>query len=80
MLGRGERLSLRQRLRTIRPTMVTLIGGVAVLLVWAGLIEAFFSQYHEPVLPYWLKSAFGLVQLALLIVFLTRSGREAPPA
>jgi hypothetical protein len=38
-------------------------------------VEGFFSQYHEPLVPYSVKIAFGLVQLALLAVFLGRSGR-----
>lgn len=88
MLGRAvigwrDRRGLRSRLRALAPELVTLIGGVAVLLVWAGIIEAFFSQYHEPVLPYAVKIAFGLVQLILLCVFLWRGGRksskEEPP-
>jgi uncharacterized membrane protein SpoIIM required for sporulation len=74
LIGWGSRLTLRERMRVVAPDMVTLIGGVAVLLVWAGLIEAFFSQYHEPVIPYALKIAFGAVELAVLIVFLWRSG------
>jgi hypothetical protein len=49
---------------------------VALLLVWAGLVEAFLSQYHEPVLPYPVKIAFGMVELILLILFLGRSGRS----
>ena len=81
MLGRAvigwrDRRGLRSRLRALAPDLVTLIGGVAVMLVWAGIIEAFFSQYHEPVLPYAVKIAFGLVQFALLPVFLWRSGRK----
>ena len=46
------------------------IGGVAVFLVWAGIVESFFSQYHEPILPYWLKITFGIAELALLCWFL----------
>jgi hypothetical protein len=45
------------------------------MLVWAGIIESFFSQYHEPVVPYEVKIAFGLVELVLLGFFLSRSGR-----
>jgi hypothetical protein len=33
------------------------------MLVWAGLVEAFFSQYHAPVLPYELKIGFGVLEL-----------------
>ena len=35
-------------------------SGAALLLIWAGLVEAFFSQYHEPTLPYPFKIVFGL--------------------
>ena len=77
LIGRGSRLSLSERLREVSGDLATLIGGVAVLLVWAGLIESFVSQYHQPVLPYSLKIAFGSVELALLI-WLLSSGRPAP--
>ena len=45
-----------------------------MLLVWAGFIEAFLSQYHEPVIPYAAKIAFGAVELILLSLFLAKSG------
>ncbi len=75
LLGQGRRRTLRQRLLDVRLDLVTLICGVAILLVWAGLIEAFFSQYHDPVLPYSLKISFGLLELALLVGFLCFCGR-----
>ncbi len=75
LIGSGTRLSLKSRLRDVSNDLVTLIFGVAVLLIWAGIVEAFFSQNHEPVVPYLFKIAFGLLQLTLLILFLTRSGR-----
>lgn len=75
MIGWGSRIPLRARLRAVAGDLVTLIGGVAVMLVWAGFIEAFLSQYHEPVIPYAAKIAFGTVELVLLGVFLARSGR-----
>jgi uncharacterized membrane protein SpoIIM required for sporulation len=74
LLGRGDRTPLRARLRGMSPDLVTLIGGVAVLLVWAGLVEAFFSQYHEPLLPYWVKITFGALELMVLGLFLAKSG------
>lgn len=74
LIGRGKRETLRTRLRAVSADLMTLIGGVGVLLVWAGFIEAFLSQYHEPVIPYSLKIGFGFVELALLCVFLARSG------
>jgi uncharacterized membrane protein SpoIIM required for sporulation len=75
LVGWQQSLSLRMRLRIISADLVTLICGIALMLVWAGIIESFFSQYHEPVVPYEVKIAFGLVELVLLGFFLSRSGR-----
>ena len=74
LIGWGNRLPRRLRLRAVLPDLVTMAGGVAVLLVWAGIVESFFSQYHEPVVPYALKIAFGVVQLGALTLFLWRGG------
>src|SRR6516165_7101944 len=74
LIGWGKRIPLRARLREISADLVTLIFGVAVFLVWAGLVEAFLSQYHEPIIPYSVKIVFGLVELVLLILFLAKSG------
>jgi uncharacterized membrane protein SpoIIM required for sporulation len=74
LIGRGSHVSLKTRLRDISNDIVTLIFGVGVLLVWAGFIEAFLSQYHEPVIPYEVKIAFGAVELILLSLFLAKSG------
>lgn len=76
LIGRGRRDSLRTRLREVAPDLVTLIFGVAVMLVWAGFIEAFLSQYHEPVIPYMVKIIFGLVELTVLCMFLSRCGKK----
>jgi len=59
---------------------LVLIAGTAMMLVWAGVIEAFFSQHHEPVLPYWLKLAVGGAELALLTVYLLLIGRRKTDA
>jgi uncharacterized membrane protein SpoIIM required for sporulation len=80
LIGWGRRETMRARLRAITPDLVTLISGVALMLVWAGLVEAFFSQYHAPVLPYVVKIAFGFIELALLIAFLGWCGRVKEPA
>ncbi|MBL9166938.1 MAG: stage II sporulation protein M [Verrucomicrobiales bacterium] len=72
LIGWGSRETLRRRFRRITPDLVTLIGGVALLLVWAGIVEAFFSQFHEPAIPYALKIAFGVTELILLTVYLGR--------
>ncbi len=75
-----DRLSLGERLREVRDDLLALLGGCAALLVWAAVVEAFFSQYHAPILPYWLKIAFGAAQLAALIFFLFFAGRDRPQA
>lgn len=79
LLGRGGRETLSQRFRAARPDLALLMFGVSVMLVWAGLIESFFSQYHQPVLPYWLKIGFAMVELALLVWFLAASGKAEEP-
>jgi uncharacterized membrane protein SpoIIM required for sporulation len=78
LIGWGQRNTVTERLRAISPDLVTLIFGVALLLVWAGFIEAFLSQYHEPVIPYWVKIAFGTVEMVLLTLFLSRPGNRLP--
>ena len=81
LIGRGSRAPLRMRLREISGDVTTLIFGVGLMLVWAGFIEAFLSQYHEPIIPYNVKIAFGSIELQLLYLFLSRSGKhEKPPA
>lgn len=80
LIGRGSREPLRRRLEAIRSDLLTLVVGIAGLLIWAGLVEGFFSQYHEPAIPYALKIAFGLLELVLLTLFLARGGRGAGPS
>lgn len=75
LIGWRKPLSLRERLGAVAGDLVTLMGGVSLMLVWAGFVESFLSQYHEPVLPYEIKIAFGCVELVLLICFLSLSGR-----
>ena len=77
LIGWGDRRSRAERLREVSSDVVLLAAGMAVMLVWAGLVEAFISQYHEPVLPYGLKIAFGSVEAALLTLYLARAGGQA---
>jgi uncharacterized membrane protein SpoIIM required for sporulation len=77
LLGRADGQPLGRRLRSTAPDLVTLIGGVGVMLIWAGIIESYISQHHQPVLPYSVKIAFGVVQLGLLILLLSRGGRRS---
>ncbi len=74
MIGHGDRNPLVQSLQTVLPDLMVLISGVTIMLLWAGLIESFFSQYHEPILPYWLKISFGATELILLILYLALGG------
>ena len=75
LLGRGQRQTLAVRMRAVVPDVATLCFGAALMLVWAGLVEAFLSQYHEPVLPYAVKIVFGIAELGGLAWFLARAGR-----
>jgi uncharacterized membrane protein SpoIIM required for sporulation len=74
MIGWNSKERVTERLRLISGSLVTLVAGTALLLIWAGLVEAFFSQYHEPVVPYPFKIAFGLFELTGLLCYLTFSG------
>jgi uncharacterized membrane protein SpoIIM required for sporulation len=75
MIGWGRRISLKGRLRAVAPELVTLLCGLALMLGWAGIVEAFFSQYHEPVIPYFAKITFGALELGALILFFGLSGK-----
>ena len=77
LIGWQSRLSRAQRLRAVMSDVFTLLVGSSIMLVWAGLIESFVSQYHQPVLPYAVKIAFGIAEFVLLVWFLARSGRKA---
>jgi uncharacterized membrane protein SpoIIM required for sporulation len=67
------------RLRAAAPDIFALLTLLAVLLVWAGIVEAFLSQYHAPVLPYGLKISFGVVELVALVAYLRQAGRSSEP-
>lgn len=77
ILGYGDTRGIAERLAEVRSAFLILLGGTVVLLLWAGLVEAFISQWHEPVLPYFLKIGLGVSELALLVYYLRRSGGEA---
>ena len=54
-----------------RKDMVNLFFCLVIMLVWAGIVEAFLSQYHEPFVKYEYKILFGMVELFLLVAFLS---------
>jgi len=76
LIGWGSRISRAERLRSVSRDVVTLAGGAAMMLVWAGLVESFLSQYHEPVISYGTKITFGLVEAALLTFYLGFVGKK----
>jgi uncharacterized membrane protein SpoIIM required for sporulation len=75
MIGWGDHRTRGERLRLVSADILNLAATAAVMLVWAGIVEAFLSQYHQPVVPYNLKIGFGLIEFTLLIVFFARAGR-----
>ncbi len=75
LIGWGERTTRSDRLRAVAPDLLAIALGAAAMLIWAGIVEAFVSQYHQPVLPYSLKIAFGVLEVAALSLFLSRVGR-----
>lgn len=82
MIGRGDRAPLGARLRAVGKDVMTIIGVVAIMLVWAGIVESYMSQHHEPRLPYWIKITFGSLELFALILYLSsgwwRNWRKVP--
>jgi uncharacterized membrane protein SpoIIM required for sporulation len=71
--GQYSRIS---KLKATIPDIASLIGGVVVLLIWAGIVEAFISQYHEPVIPYLYKILFGICEFAGLLLLLYKPWRK----
>jgi uncharacterized membrane protein SpoIIM required for sporulation len=76
LIGWGSSLPRSARLRAVAGDLFAIVAGAACMLVWAGMVEAFVSQYHQPVLPYALKIGFGVCELAALAAFLGWTGRE----
>jgi uncharacterized membrane protein SpoIIM required for sporulation len=76
LIGWGATLPQAERFRAVAHDLVAIVAGAACMLVWAGLVEAFISQYHQPVIPYAVKIGFGVCELAALAAFLGQAGRE----
>ena len=72
LLHRREDRDVRQSMRE----WLVLVAGLAMMLVWAGVMEAFFSQHHAPVLPYAFKVAVAAAELVLLTIYLLLIGRR----
>jgi uncharacterized membrane protein SpoIIM required for sporulation len=71
LLHRRENRNARQLMRE----WLVLVAGLAMMLVWAGIMEAFFSQHHAPVLPYGFKVAIAAAEFLLLTMYLLLIGR-----
>lgn len=76
VLGRDDGRPIGARLRAVSADVTTLAGGAALMLVWAGFVESYLSQYHEPAIPYALKIAFGVVEGGLLVTYFWFVGRK----
>jgi uncharacterized membrane protein SpoIIM required for sporulation len=76
LIGWGSQRTRAERFRMVGGDLFAIVAGAAALLVWAGIVEAFVSQYHRPVIPYGLKIGFGICQMAALAAFLGWAGRE----
>ncbi len=74
LIGKGRSPRLGERMREISSDLATLVFGATALLLWAGIIEGFFSQYHEPVIPYGIKIGFGMIEIVVLGIYLARAG------
>ncbi|HEY2109573.1 MAG TPA: stage II sporulation protein M [Candidatus Acidoferrales bacterium] len=72
LLRRREDRNMRQSIRE----WLLLVAGLAMMLAWAGLMEAFFSQHHAPFFPYGFKIAVGAAELALITMYLLLIGRR----
>ncbi|MEM9445036.1 MAG: stage II sporulation protein M [Verrucomicrobiota bacterium] len=77
IIGREDGKPLTTRIRQVLDDLMHLLGCVAILLIWAGVVESFFSQYHYPVLPYEFKIIFGAIQLVALFYWLLASRRKS---
>ena len=72
LLHRRENRNVRESMRE----WLILVAGLAMMLVWAGIMEAFFSQHHAPVFPYWFKVAVAIAELVLLTIYLSLTGKK----
>jgi len=71
--GRYSRMA---RLSMAGKDILTLFFGLSSLLVWAGIVEAFFSQYHQPIVPYSFKILFGVIEILFLMYYFGVMGRQ----
>ena len=75
-LLKSGRYSRMAQLSMAGRDILTLFFGLSSLLVWAGIVEAFFSQYHMPIIPYNFKISFGIIELLFLIYYFGFIGKK----
>jgi len=75
-LLKSGRYSRMAQLSMAGRDILTLFYGLSSLLVWAGIVEAFFSQYHMPIIPYNFKISFGIIELLFLIYYFGFMGKK----
>ena len=78
LLGWNSDLSIADRFKSIRGELARLIGGIFLMLVWAGFVESYLSQTHEPQISYSSKIMFGIAEFIVFFGFLALSGRNSP--
>lgn len=66
---------LGKRFAKVRADISYLIGGIALLLIWAGIVESYLSQTHEPQIQYSTKIAIGVIELVVFVAYLLYSDR-----
>jgi uncharacterized membrane protein SpoIIM required for sporulation len=75
-LLKSNRYSRLAQLSMAGQDILTLFFGLSSLLVWAGIVEAFFSQYHKPIIPYNFKIFFGITEVLFLIYYFGFIGKK----
>ncbi len=68
--------SIKLALRKKRQEIGLFMLAIVVMLLWAGIIEAFMSQVHEPIVTYQSKIIFGVLEGILLISWLCMSRKS----
>ncbi len=68
--------SIKLALRKKRQDIGLFMLAIVVMLLWAGVIEAFMSQVHEPIVTYQSKIMFGILEGILLISWLSMSRKS----
>lgn len=75
LIGWKSSDTMGKRFAQVRGDVAYLIGGIALLLVWAGIVESYLSQTHEPEIQYSTKIAVGVIELGLLVAYLSYGDR-----